>query len=779
MFQKPWNDSVAYNSDEEAFQYNGTNCWDFDGGKTDNIKYWIPVYNFVYNCSNLILPFNGTLDELNAAKEAYMSTGYQYWVAKDGDANQYNLYYYDEVTQQFVFSINLKTQLIGQTFTYTDGDTAKTVSLTESDITSATDNNAVNTLFVNARIAMFGQGITSRFDLNDSLFHDAFIEFVAGTDNRAKNTYTYLFSGTGLWRWRVDDLDTIFPIDNEGKLHKPYWVETHDMDTTGKAYWNGEKSVFHNLLELAYPNAQKAMVGKMMDAMISLGELKTGTYREKIYAWYEKYYLGVKEYFPEVIINADQKRYDNAKLLDTQASVDPLSQSLGDLYSCETSWVKKRIEYMMSKYSYGEYSSAGTDVISFRAAGDKITYDLTPAIKLYPTIENGTTIVRGVRTEAGKVCSITINLLGTGDQPNVIEGASYLMSIGDFSGKNIEGAMAVSAKMLKELTLGNDTAENVVISISSLSLTGCVSLQTLKLTNVSSLAGALDLTSCTHLKKVYASGTTLTQITLPTGSATTYIQYPATNKYLLIKKMPVLENSGMIISDCADKIIDLLVVDCPKIDSIDLLLNILAAQTTSDHALKHIRVSGFTHTYTTGGASIIDRLVAITDGTYAGLSYDGVADSSVYPRPILSGTINVHANCYRDTVTSLRTYFGSQLELNTIGEYYVRFKDDKVRQVSADNWGDGIGAYESNVYVLASIGTQFAGNTEIADMSDMASTFKAVSVISSGAFKDCSSLNNIVLPTTLTEIDDSAFSGTSISSLSLPNNVVKAYLNVS
>ena len=36
-----------------------------------------------------------------------------------------------------------------------------------------------------------------------------------GTDQRAKNTYPYNFCTVGSkWRWRLDDADTIFPIDN-------------------------------------------------------------------------------------------------------------------------------------------------------------------------------------------------------------------------------------------------------------------------------------------------------------------------------------------------------------------------------------------------------------------------------------------------------------------------------------------------------------------------------------------------------------------------------------
>jgi hypothetical protein len=717
LFRMPWNADVVYNSAEEAFQYNGTNCWDFDGGKADNIKNVIPAFNFVYTNSQMILPYDGTLDELNAAVATYKNTGYEYWIAKKGDANEYNLYYYDELTGKFQPSdigdgvINLKTQLAGQTFTYNDGDTTVVSTLTESDLTGKT-NDAINDLFKTARVARFGAAIGNYFALDELLFMIVFLHyFCAGTDNRTKNIYFDKFKAAGLIHAKTDDTDTIFPIENEGRLHKPYWVEIHDIDSTGKPYWNGETSQLFNLLELAYPNKIKAMAHSMLDAMISLGGMKTGTSREKIYAFYDKYYLGVKRYFAESVVNEDQKRYDLAELAmingTYSSDVDPLSQSLGDLYSCEVSWVKKRIEYLMSKFSYGEYSASGTDNIIFRAAGDTINYQLTPAIKMYPTIVNGTSVVRGERTEAGTACNIAIQLSGTGDQQNIIEGASYLMDIGDWHTLQVSDAMTICGKMLKQIVLGNDDASTIVIAITSLNLSGCVALRKLYVTNIKTLAGTLDLSSLTHLQEVYAGGTSLAQIKLPQGGGLNHVTFPDSNKYLMLRNFPVLTMDGLLMNDCAGNIIDLYVLDCPNLDAIKLLTIIMDAQASQEaHSLLHARISGFDDTYDTGGSSILDKLTALTNGTYAGLSVDGVAGTD-YPKPILQGTLNINANVYEDSITSLKEYFGSLLVINFTGKYYLRFEDPAVQAICASNWGDGTGITKEQCAAVSSIGTAF------------------------------------------------------------------------
>ena len=42
-------------------------------------------------------------------------------------------------------------------------------------------------------------------------------------------------------------------------------------------------------------------------------------------------------------------------------------------------------------------------------------------------LANGTSIIKGARTKAGEVCVMEIELSGSGDQQNAIQGASYLM----------------------------------------------------------------------------------------------------------------------------------------------------------------------------------------------------------------------------------------------------------------------------------------------------------------------------------------------------------------
>lgn len=680
LFRVPWNTQKsywAYNADEEAFQYNNTNCWDFDAGELNadeteplSAQKWIDAYNAVYVCNNRIRPFKGTLAELNNAITEYRSTGYEYWIAKSGDANLYNLYYYEAAEGKFIPSdigngqINLKTQL---------------TAYLASDLSAFTADQ-LNELFINSRKQLFRATVPEYFDIDDAVFHYNFVEFTAGTDQRAKNTYPYSFCTTGSkWRWRLDDADTIFPIDNQGQDRKPYWCEMHDYYDNGQPIWNGETSVFWNLLEQAFSAEITAGMRKMFAAMESLCGQSSGTPYDKAYAFYKKYFLGIKEYFPATLVNADAKRYELAKIAYDNDSysndTDPITQSHGDFYSAETAWIKKRIMYIMSKYNYGLFSANGTDTIIVRAAGDLIDYDITPAFDMYPAIANGTSIVQGTRTKAGETCRITIDLGGSADQQNAIQAASWLLSIGDWHKKNVSGTMVVRGKRLSELILGSKT-DDVIISITGLTLADCGSMQKVLLSNIATLQGTLDLSTIINIREVYADGTNLSQIKLPNGGGLEVIEYPANNKYITFRNFPMLTTEGLRIGQCAVNITDFLIENCPLLKPVQLLSDIIEAQQSqgTNHVLKHIRAVGFEEEYYTADA--LNMLAKLADGTYEGLSSEGLAGEE--PIPVLDGKVIVHSNYYQDFVNSLRNTF-DRLELILEGEPAIYIADKYAR----------------------------------------------------------------------------------------------------
>lgn len=758
LYRVPWTVArMVYNPDEEAWQYNGTNCFDFGGGLEDNIQDFIPAYNCVYQCSGRILPFNGTVDQLNAEVADYKNSGYEYWT------NDHNLYYYEAAEGRFIASnigegtLNLVSQLVDKGY-----------GLLASDLAGKTKEQ-LNALFIAAREKKFFMDAPQYWDVDDTLFHDNWVELFAGTDQRAKNTYPYSFGGK--WKWRIDDADTIGPVDNQGQLTKGYSIETHDKTSTGAAIWNGETSVLHNLFETAFAARKVEMMRIMLSAMGDLGGLSSGTAYDKLYAFYQKYFLSVKEYFPHNAVNADARRYENAKLAYMAGiytnDTDPITQSLGDAYSTETAWFKKRFLYIMSKYSFGTFSADGTDSIIVRAAGDTIQYEVTPAIDMYPAIANGTSIVRGSRTKAGEKCVMNIELGGSGDQQNAIQCASYLQDIGEWHNKNVRGTMTIKGRMLRYIRLGSKT-QPILISISALTIADCVSLQELVLSNIVTLAGVLNLADCSHLRKVYADGTSLTQIQLPRGGALTVVEFSAYNQYLSLANYPLLTNEGVGVELCKGVITDFFVVDCPKMLPMKLLSEIIEAQSgQANHALKRVRTVGFNETY--NNSDILDKLATLADGSYIGLSSDGLAGEDELP--VLDGTLNVFADAYEQSIDALRTTF-KKLVLNHTGKLYIKFEDSLVEQMMVSRFDiekDGYLTKQEAIAATEIYGYMFE-NSAVKYFDELGAYFTNVTNIGVYAFRN-SALERVAFPPNLKQINQNAFQNTKIRDVHLPDSV--------
>lgn len=780
LFKVPWNPAKGYwkyNADEESMQYNGINCWDYDGGAAESQadvqalyeKVWLPRYNFVYQCSHQLTYWSGTVDELNSASNILLhrNDDTEFWVA-GGD-----VYYYESAVGKFVPSdigsgtINLFTQLVDKGYGLT------------SSMCAGKTNAELNTLFSAARVMKFNMEAPTWFHKGASIFSRNWMEFFAGSDNRTKNTYFIMLGAPAsgyLCYLFYDDIDTIGPWTNQGQDKKGYWVEVGDKYDNGQPVWNGEQNRFYNLIDTAWPEDIKEEMRSMMSGMITLSGADTGNSSERLYSFVHKYYFAkAQEYFPEVLYNsAARVMYEDAKLAYIAGTytndTDPITQSMGNYYSGWKRWIKYRIQYMQSKYMFGDYAATGGDSIVVRASGNDITYDITPAIWLYPCVATGTSIMRGSRTKAGEVCQITISLGGAADQQTHIKGAHYLQSIGGWWDKNVTGQMIVVGRMLRELRIGHETAD-IVISIDTLTIRDTPSLQLLDVRRVASLAGVLDLSVCTHIRYVYAAGTAVTQIALPGGGPLQHIEYSSLNQYLLLRNFPLLTGDNVVISECMANISDFLVENCPKINSIDMLRSIIAAQSgQTSHALKRVRAVGFTETYDTDGSAVLDDLAKLADGSYVGLDSAGLAGSE--PVPVLDGALTINTYCYEDSVNALKAVF-TRLTLNISGGFYVRFADPEVQRIVVENWGDGQGITLAQVQAITDIGTKFSKNSSIVSFDEL-EKFTGVTALgvtnnrNYAPFMACMNLKSVVLPVNAAKLYRSSFENCS----SLENLVV-------
>lgn len=467
----------------------------------------------------------------------------------------YNLYYYDLVENKYKTSgVNVINDL----------------GISSSQI-SGMSVSQINDLIVQKRVERFRQNVGKYWNVDDALFHQQFCFIIAASDNNAKNIYPYSFNptinssgdATVKWRWRQDDLDTIFDIDNQGTPVKEYSVEPEDFTNDSKvAYvFKGEDSAFWTLLKLAYEDYDPDKYAYQIGAKIlnEMAKLSSGdnTY-EKLVNFFKKYYWDkAQNYFARSAYNADAKisyedayaNYGKSYFVDT----NPLDQSLGNHKESEEFWVRQRVLYCMSKYkvgTFGNYVEKNFGQISFRMNGSR-SFQITPAIDLYPSIiigANSNIINPGVRMRAGQTCTLTASEV---KNSNVyITAADYIEDIGNLAGlpldTNGNAELQISSKRLKKIDISiedssySPTIKSLVIN--------CPQLTELNAKNHTLLSGSIDLTEMDKIQKCDLSNTNITSFKVDSPKYLQELHLPASIKTLKavnINKDAVVDVEGL------------------------------------------------------------------------------------------------------------------------------------------------------------------------------------------------------------------------------------------
>lgn len=662
-FAYPWNADVNYFYNKEALAVDlggGTylaglevgNCHGKDTDKAsgqDDCRAILntefkPVYELVWQNSTLIFPIKSdhpyydtdaahTLANINShlAGETYADNfrlgqynprlGYadmQFWI--DGDAT-YTLYYYDEKDRIYKPDISL---------------------LTQNGTPSGADPDAQNEWFKAQRRARFMAGAGNHWDLEDTIFHYVFCLMFGATDNFAKNSYPYkmeLLANGGRWKWRQDDLDTIFDIDNSGRDSKPYMIEYEDA-VGNTAYFAGSNSVFWTLIHECYwddyngglskgiRSIGRDVVNKMMDLSHANNKY------DGIVAFISQcFWDNAQAYFPESAYNVDcEFKYEQAWLNNGQ-SVPPLSQALGNHYAGERLWVQRRAVYILSLFRtgpFGDYSDVRLGTISFRPTAIEVT--LTPMMWLYPALCIGqNNVVNAARTQAGAGRTISASVDPSGNTAAYIQASNYYTTLGNLKALNLGqqdiGNITITAAKLVQLLIGSPTANEVTTNIPGVILAAndkCVEL--IDFRNASSIRTLSGLTNCWRLRSLLLAGTNIGIVELQAGSKVESISFPATIQKIVLKSLKHL----VTLSATSYANVNTIIIEDSAIDA----FAILQSATIQSSVLQYIRVIWAEKV--NGSADILLQLNA---GGYMGVTEDG---STVLPKPYIDGTVQVN-----------------------------------------------------------------------------------------------------------------------------------------
>lgn len=501
-----------------------------------------PAYNVAYKNSPFIMCVDESVDEMNADIESWQNktdaygeyySAYEFFNKTNG-----NVIYYDVMTKQY------EEQTDFNLFADLELDAASFASMTNEEATEAV---------VSARKQRFVNEWGNYWHKDDTIFHYVFMLIFAATDNYKKNTYPYKFaslSAGGKWRWRADDLDTIFDINNQGLAAKIYSVLVGDKTETGSVY-RGDNSALWTLIRITQGAEIKNMVHRIFDAMIAHPKAK-GTNTLETLVSFVKYFFWsfAQEYFPESAYNADAEwTYEDIWAnKNAWKEVNPLSQALGGHYEAQQDWVQMRMLFLSSFYNYGAFDASGyndTSTGSMVYGGASAhTYHITPAIDMNPTIIRGSTeiITNGKRVKANETVPLTVSNTTGADTRIYVQGLDWIKDIGDLSQLTVSAGnptLNVSSKRLQGLKIGDEDASKIPTSgtIKGLEFGECPSMTIVDARNVGTLTGTVDLTRLSRLKEAYLGGTDVKVLRLKDGSKVEKIEIPDSLTTLKLKDL--------------------------------------------------------------------------------------------------------------------------------------------------------------------------------------------------------------------------------------------------
>lgn len=749
-----------------------------------------PAYEVAYKNSPYILGVTESLAEMNADVAVWQARktedGSEYSGLEFFTDGVYDLYYFNTQSQKYEESgVNVLSDL---------GMSASALS----GMSLAEKTNIIK----NARKQRFANTWGQYWNTNDAVFTYTAIMLTGATDNFKKNSYPYKFKALadgGKWRWRHDDLDTIFDINNQGLAAKVYSILVGDSTGTGSVY-RGDNSVFWTLVKETQQDAIKSMVHLIYNAMVELSPY-SGSTLDKIYGCYKHYFWDkAQDYFAPSAYNKDAEwTYEDtwAAGLFSSDGINPLTQALGGHYEAERDWVKLRIIFTAAYYNYGPFNPSGYQDISTGQLGyggaNTHTFMFVPAIDFNPTVLRGQSgyFTVGDRVKAGETASLTIPNISGADTRIYVQGVDWMEDIGDLSDLQVSAdytTLSVGSKRLKRLKLGDEDASKVKTNVKNLDFKECPSMIVVDARNVSTLGGNVDLTKMPRLQEAYFGGTGVKSISLPNGAKVTQFQIGEEVTQLSMMNLMFLEREGFDYTSLP-KLEFLRIENCPAINPYQMLKELYNLEGS---ALRDIRVIGFDEQGTWEDFEMIANMANDIDKDGNHHIYNGI-DSEGVPmddsRPVIEGKLSTEGNIFEDTRDFIEGAFPNiEMEYNDL---YLRIKDPEVYRVLRANSGKGdeVGMTIDEAESITSIANWFQGNTEIETFDELArlvnvkqltgkaffncSSLKSIDIynvgtLSSSVFQGCEQLTgDFVLPN-LKAMYDNAFYGTKITSFDAP-----------
>jgi len=497
----------------------------------------------------------------------------------------------------------------------------------------------------------FKEECENYFNLDYLLTYYVISEFFGMVDSRAKNMFLNLYTDNK-WYPVFYDMDTAIGLNNEGENKFNYDIETHDVIGTEYVF-NGANSGLWYLVEQAFSD-------EIEETYVNLRNSGRLTYEKALY------YLN-----DEQIAKICEAQYNS------DADFKYISPLLDDgiatyLYTAQGSridhikwWLFNRFNYLDSKYIASDFkANYMTMRIYTPAQWQEVEPDaeitVTPYADQYIRIKYGS-YDRYQRAKSGVATTITPPAITFNDTETIIYGASRIKSVGDLSPLYAGTIDVSSAVKLSELKIG-EGGTYVNTNLTGLTLGNNTLLQSLDIRNCPNLSGALDISGCTGIKEIYATGTSLTSVKLAEAGSITDLVLPSTITNLTVK------NQNNIVNFSCGNSVSTLILENTNLDSKSIFLN---------NPVTKVRITGVDWTVT--DFSILDTIYNLIGSDENGNNTPhGVLAGIVRINKAKASTIEKYQAQFPDIQFIVNTYLDEDVICTNLGEIILTDDNKKL-----------------------------------------------------------------------------------------------------
>ena len=427
------------------------------------------------------------------------------------------------------------------------------------------------------RLAKFKKEFNEYFDFEFMLIYYLYTFVILMVDQRAKNMFLTTWDKQHWQAWLYDN-DTCLGINNVGELVFDYYHEDHDTDGEKYIYNGAESALWVNFRE-AFPDEIKELYTEWRKHEGTPEELVSyATVKGRLsYAKIIEYFITRQSDKWCISVYNEDADFKYISMLRSENNSKYLFQVRGTGEEHLKYFAKNRLMYCDSKWNAGYYPDDRVILRLYSPSGvlavpadHSIT--VTPYSNIYAGVKynaNGTL----QQQRAEKNVPVTFRPSETsefGDTDTYIYGASEMSSIGDLSPMYCGYVDVSKATKLTELIIGSGVDGYVNNNLKTVSVGTNKLLKKIDVRNCPSLTDSLSLSNCPNIQEVYANGSSITGLELPSSGYLKKVYLPGTLTNLTVTNQQYIEEFTL---DGYNNLTTLRIEDTVNIPVEDIMLN--------------------------------------------------------------------------------------------------------------------------------------------------------------------------------------------------------------